>query len=82
MKHVLQLSAQKSNNVDLSFRRFLLEEIDWTWRLNAILGARGTGKTTLLLQRIKEQHLKQENAIYVSLDDYYFTANRIYPFVE
>ena len=35
-------------------KRFLLESIDWNNRLIGILGSRGTGKTTLILQHIKE----------------------------
>ena len=35
------------------FVRYLHDEIDWTAQLIAILGARGVGKTTMLLQHIK-----------------------------
>lgn len=36
------------------YRRFLYSKIDYEERLIGILGARGTGKTTLLLQYLKE----------------------------
>lgn len=56
------------------FRRYLSKEVDWTDRLIAIKGARGTGKTTMLLQIIKFD-LSEENkgkALYATLDDLYF----------
>ena len=35
------------------FERYLYSEIDWEDRLIGIVGPRGTGKTTLILQHIK-----------------------------
>ena len=40
----------------MRFERYLKSRIDWNKRLIAITGARGTGKTTLLLQHIKEEY--------------------------
>ena len=61
------------------FRRYLSEEVDWTDRLIAIKGARGTGKTTLLLQRIKYDLSKEvgTNALYATLDDLYFLEHTL-----
>jgi predicted AAA+ superfamily ATPase len=36
----------------MRFERYLKNQIDWNNRLIAITGARGTGKTTMLLQHI------------------------------
>lgn len=52
--------------------------MQWEWRLNGIIGARGTGKTILLLQRLSDI-LKHTKAVYLSLDEFYFTENRLYP---
>ncbi len=41
-----------------------------------IIGARGVGKTTLILQYIKEK-LDTKKALYVSADDRYFRENRL-----
>ncbi|PKR79761.1 AAA family ATPase [Brumimicrobium salinarum] len=57
------------------FRRFLFDEIHWESRLIGIKGARGTGKTTLLLQWLKAQKLAPNKAVYISLDDIYFSQN-------
>lgn len=61
------------------FRRYLSLEIDWSDRLIAIKGARGTGKTTLLLQRIKLDLNEEDKnrVLYATLDDLFFLENTI-----
>lgn len=59
------------------FKRFLFDEIHWSSRLIGIKGARGTGKTTMLLQWLKSQKLPPQKAIYISLDDIYFSNNSL-----
>ena len=49
------------------FKRYLYDEIHWESRLIGVKGARGTGKTTLLLQWLKEQNLPANKGIYISL---------------
>ncbi|MDR3366354.1 MAG: AAA family ATPase [Prevotellaceae bacterium] len=53
-----------------------MHQIQWEERLSGIIGARGTGKTTLMLQYIKQQ-LDPAKAFYVSLDSLYFANNRL-----
>ncbi len=74
----LYLNSQKKiQQVSLSFQRFLLEKIDWNERLIAISGARGAGKTILLLQHAKK-HLPQDGTVlFVSLDDLYFSDHSL-----
>lgn len=47
-----------------------------------IKGARGVGKTTMLLQRIKEQFGHSDAALYASCDNIWFTDNTILELVE
>jgi predicted AAA+ superfamily ATPase len=61
----------------LDFKRYLHDEIEWNSRMIGIVGPRGAGKTTLILQFIKE-HLNSQKALYVSADDLYFGENRLY----
>ena len=62
-----------------SFERYLLPEIKWNNRLIAITGARGCGKTTLLFQHIKKEYGEYpQKALYVSLDNIWFTTKRLY----
>ncbi len=46
-----------------------------------IIGPRGVGKTTLILQYIRE-NLNTKNALYVSADDVYFSDNTLYDLAE
>ena len=59
------------------YKRYLYNTVKWNSRLIGIKGARGTGKTTLLLQWIKELDLPADKAAYFSLDDLYFTVNSL-----
>ena len=53
-------------------------EMNREWQMNGIYGARGVGKTTLLLQHLKELKHKGKEVLYVRLDDFYFTGNKLY----
>lgn len=59
------------------FIRFLHDQIAWESRLIAIVGSRGVGKTTLLLQHIKKYE-NPEDVLYVTADDFYFTNHRLF----
>ena len=63
-------------NTPTDFQRYLYEKIPWESRMIGIIGARGVGKTTMILQHIK-QKLNNKNALYVSADDMYFAENRL-----
>lgn len=65
-----------------SYERPLLGEITWEDPLIFILGPRGVGKTTLLLQRLKSLDLPPRAALYIDLGDLYFQANRLIDFAE
>jgi len=62
--------------------RSMMDSINWDSRLIAIRGAKGVGKTTLMLQYLKLHHCDCQSSLYVSLDDAYFTQHTLYEFVE
>lgn len=64
------------SQTNIDFVRYLHEKIDWSARLIAILGSRGVGKTTMLLQHIKLFDDVQ-TSLYVSADDLYFSEHRL-----
>ncbi|MDK2977321.1 MAG: uncharacterized protein PWP52_16 [Bacteroidales bacterium] len=83
MEQLFQYSKSRINSVNTGFKRYLWNKIDWNSRLIAITGARGVGKTTLLLQYIKENLAKNpDEVIYVSLDDLYFSKTTIVDFTD
>ena len=77
MDILLEQSERLISSINLNFKRYLFDTIRWDSRLIGIKGARGTGKTTLLLQWIKEQNLPTEKAAYFSLDDLYFLEHSL-----
>ena len=67
---------------DLRFKRYLYDRINWDVRLIGIKGARGVGKTTLLLQHIKETFAHLDQVLYVSLDNLWFNNHSLEELVE
>lgn len=64
------------------YTRSILKQINWNCRLISIRGARGVGKTTLMLQYLKLNDIDYKTKLYVSLDSSYFTRNSLLDFVE
>ena len=64
------------------FKRYLYNKINWNARLIGIKGARGVGKTTLMLQYIKENFKKRESAFYASLDNMWFNKYDLADLIE
>ncbi|QOI97996.1 MAG: AAA family ATPase [Flammeovirgaceae bacterium] len=64
------------DGVETTFVRYLMQKINWKARAIRIEGARGTGKSTLMLQYIKEQ-LPVKNTLYLTLDDLYFRQHTL-----
>ena len=62
--------------------RYLYGNIRWTNRLTGILGARGTSKTTMLLQHIKHNFPNRDKALYICLDNIWFSKNSLLELAE
>lgn len=78
MDRLFDIFAKKIQQVDTRFVRSLIDEIVWDARLIGIRGARGVGKTTLLLQRIKLFHPLDGSVLYVSVDNIWFAEHKLY----
>ena len=76
MKTLYQKFETLLQNTTTDFKRYLYNNVSWESRMIGIVGARGVGKTTMILQYIK-QNLNSKNALYVSADDMYFGENRL-----
>lgn len=59
-----------------TFHRYMYDRINWDARMVGLMGPRGIGKTTLVLQHIKEQ-LPQKESLYVQAEDFYFARHRL-----
>jgi len=64
MKTLYQKFETLLQNTTADFKRYLYEKVSWDNRMIGIIGARGVGKTTLILQHIKE-NLDSKKALYV-----------------
>jgi len=57
--------------------RYLHQNIDWNERCIAVIGAKGVGKTTMMLQHIKTNFNNKNEALYASLDNTWFANHSI-----
>jgi len=77
MEILFEKFFRKIDSTDCSFIRSKMVDIRWDARLIGIKGARGVGKTTLMLQYIKENLQQNGSALYVSLDNIWFAENKL-----
>ncbi|MEX2483351.1 MAG: AAA family ATPase [Brumimicrobium sp.] len=78
MNELIDNHTRQLEELDCRFDR--VTNIDWNDRLIGVTGARGVGKTTYLLNHIKNKLSKEAKAIYVSLDDIYFSSHSLVEF--
>lgn len=77
MENLIKTSQRLVNSVQTDTFRYLYDQINWDDRLIMIKGARGVGKTTMLLQHIKLTFGVSGPALYASCDNLWFSDNRI-----
>lgn len=75
MDELIEYSVKILDQVECLFTRKV--DIDWNDRLIGLTGARGVGKTTYLLNHMKENLYPEDKALYVSLDDLYFSTHTL-----
>ncbi len=80
MEDLINISKKRIEGVPSHFSRFLKSRIDINQRLIGIKGARGTGKTTLLLQLLKE--LPPNKVLFANLDNLWFSNNTLVSLAE
>ena len=64
-----------------TFHRYMYDKISWESRMFGLVGPRGVGKSTMILQYIKENKGKQ-HILYVAADHLYFTSHTIVDTVD
>ena len=81
MDKLLQRYYNQIDNTKIDFVRYPQNTIKWDSRLNAILGARGVGKTTLLFQHIIISN-QRNSSLVVFADDIYFAHHTLLDLAE
>ena len=82
LDEIMRSFRNKMAVVGTTFHRGLYTKIDWDDRLIGIKGPRGSGKTTMLLQRIKENFGDNGKALYISLDNLWFASHSLMDLVD
>lgn len=82
LDQILRIYIRRLQGTPEGFKRYLIDKIDWRDNLIAIKGAKGTGKTTMLLQHIKESFTDKDKALYLSLDNLWFETHSINDLIE
>ena len=70
------------NKVNLQTKRYLYSKINWSLKSIGILGQRGLGKTTMMLQYIKEHFTNTNTLLYISLDNPYMQSVSLFEFAK
>ncbi len=76
MDKLYELFYAKLDETPTNFLRYLHDRINWDNRMIAILGERGVGKTTLMLQKIKLDGAK--HTLYFGADNVYFSQHTLF----
>lgn len=82
METFFQTHAFLMGHHNAPVRRSLMDQIDWSYRLIAIRGPRGVGRTSFLLQYAKEKfEMHSRRCLYVNMNNFYFQGRGIVGFV-
>ena len=83
LERALQLSILKLSQKAPSYKRFLYKTIkNSKSKITGIYGARGVGKTTLVIQILKDLNLNVRESIYISCDHPLFTDINLFEFLD
>ena len=82
IRPIVEFYHSKLSQVKMEFKRYLYPLINWDSNVIGIMGERGVGKTTMLLQRIKEKYANPDDTFYISLDHYWFGTHELQDLIK
>lgn len=82
IEKLIKYSTIKLSHKLPSYKRFLFEKIDFNAKLIGIMGARGAGKTTLVLQYLKELNIASDEYIYISCEHPLVVSKSLFEIAE
>ncbi|HBL77828.1 MAG: AAA family ATPase [Bacteroidetes bacterium GWF2_42_66] len=82
MEHLIDIHNTLQSSTRNTIKRELSNEINWNDRMICIKGFRGVGKTTFLLDIVRDQYLNDRTCLYVNLNSFYFSRRKIFNFAD
>jgi len=77
MQILIETHNRLLKSLDSVCQRKFFSDFKMTGRIVGIVGARGVGKTTFLLNYLKEKYKNSDKGLYVSADNLYFSENSL-----
>jgi predicted AAA+ superfamily ATPase len=74
-----EMVVEKRNQ---NVKRYLYHSINWDLKALCIFGARGTGKTTLMIQHYHDRYKSPDKALYISADHVFVNAHGLYEIAD
>lgn len=78
MQELINYHNNVLKQVDNRFYRFIYDIIDWDQRMIGVKGPRGTGKTTMMLQKIKFGLMAPNEVLYLNIEHPWFYTNTLF----
>lgn len=82
MESLIKIYLRLLQETEAKTFRYLYPNIDWNEHCIGIIGARGVGKTTMLLQHIKHTFANKNEALFASLDNTWFANHSIFDLAD
>ena len=78
---LIEFMEGQLKQISSTFHRYMYDQVNWTSRMFGLVGPRGVGKSTMVLQYIK-QHRNQHRILYVAADHLYFSSHTLVDTVD
>lgn len=78
LEELFEIHKQVIRHASSKIKRYLFDKINWSAKAICVTGARGVGKTTLLLQYLQENYPDVNKGLYISADHLVVIANGLY----
>ncbi|WP_456382854.1 ATP-binding protein, partial [Hydrogenimonas sp.] len=82
LDRIQQYSLSSLKNLSIDYRRYFFDEVDFDNKLIGIIGDRGIGKTTFLLQYLKSLEIPHSQKLYVSAEFLLLGSVKLYELAE
>lgn len=82
METLFRAFNRRLEETQTDYIRYLYSSIEWNERLIGIKGAKGVGKTTMMLQHIRLTFPDHTKAFYASLDNIWFSSHTLAELTE